>query len=262
MHLTTFDDPATSCRVHAALTVVAGADSHPALTVALTIEAIDGGDVRACYDRLDAVVDDHDIVAAITGDLPDVVDVRLSWAETTARVELMTLQGATFEVVAGDRWQCTLVVRWATGSATLTAGVPGTMLATAQALGNDRGLCDVWASGDHLDAWLASTSPFISSDRVIACARFGALRQRAVWLALCDRGVALISGTFTRADLKRLSWPVAWSSTTADSDRQAHEAAMARLKAEGLQALDASPDAVAVVVEGGIVVGVVGEVAP
>ena len=323
MHLVSFDDAATSCRVHASLSVAGvvaaptltraaalnvaetgidvsddvarlrrgatdaeallaecldGADDDrvegwrdyvlavaaaaPTLKVDLAIEADDGGDVSACRARLDLVVDDHELVGAIARDLPDVVDVGLSWAETTARVELVTLQGATYEVVEGDRWQCVVVVRWPTGSATFNAGVPDSMLGTAQALGTDRGLCDVWPVGDHLAAWLSSPSPFIHSDRVVAGARFGALRQRAAWLALCDRGVALIGGTFTRADLKRLTWPVAWSGSVAAVDRVAHEAALASLKADGLQALDDSPDAVAVVVEAGAVVALVGEVAP
>jgi len=261
MHLASFDDAETSCRIHATLSVV-GAPSAPTLTVALAIEAEDGGDVAACLARLDMVVDDHDIVGAITRDLPDVVDVGLSWAETTARVDLVTLQGACYEVVEGDRWRCFVQLSWATGSATFHAGVPDSMLATAQALGTDRGLCDVWPVGDHLAAWLQSTSPFINSDRVIACARFGCLRQRAAWLAFNERGVDLIGGTFTRADLTRLTWPVAWSGTVADVDRKAHERALSTLKANGLQALDDAPDAVAVVVEAGAVVGVVGEVAP
>lgn len=259
MHLVTFDDPATPCRVTATLST----SGMPAgFVVDLDIVGGTGAERRSCRDRLGVVVDDHDIVAAITSGLPDVVDVLLTWAELRARVELVTLTGAVFDVVDGDRWQCTVGVRWSRGSATVRAGVPDRWLGDANAIGDDRGLCDVWTVGDHVDAWLTSSSPFIHCERVLSNVRTGALRQRAVWLAMHAGGLDVVAGTFTADDLRRLTWPIAWSASTPPTTRRQHEHRLATLKACGLDALAADVDAVAVVVEAGVVVGTVRAMTP
>lgn len=65
---------------------------------------------------------------------------------------------------------------------------------------------------------------------------------------------ASISGTFTAADLSRLTWPVAWSGTVSDSERARLEGEIAALVAEAREALASDPEAVAVEIVAGEVV--------
>lgn len=50
--------------------------------------------------------------------------------------------------------------------------------------------------------------------------------------------VKTIYGTLTRDDLKRLTWPVAWSGVVPESERIEEEAARCKLAQEGIQAID------------------------
>ena len=68
-----------------------------------------------------------------------------------------------------------------------------------------------------------------------------------------------ISGTFDREELGKLSWPIAWSGTTPESDRREEEVALSSLIREGLEAIDACPVGVAVEIENGQITAVVTE---
>lgn len=262
MHLVTFDDAVTHCRVDAHLTTHPPPGTPASLVVDLTIVADDeDGDPRACFDRLEDIVDDDDISAAILQEFPEAIAVRFHWAETRARVELVTLRDAVADVVDGDEWQCTVNVKWADGAATLRAGVPAEHLDTAKSLGSDHGMCAAWTVGDDRSCWLDSVD-HVDVAAFIANAAPMALRARRAWLAIRERGIATVSGVFGRDELQRLTWPIAWSGTVAAVDRKAHEGRLRALRDDGLRALAEDLAAVAVVVEAGQVVGTVREVAP
>jgi hypothetical protein len=66
-----------------------------------------------------------------------------------------------------------------------------------------------------------------------------------------------INGRFSRSDLNRLSWPIAWDGTVSSEARAAYEAELAALLDEAQAALSDSPDAVAVEIVDGKVTAVI-----
>jgi hypothetical protein len=65
----------------------------------------------------------------------------------------LTVRGARVE--SRTRWQAVVVVDTAEhGEVWTVVGVPDSDIGTAQTLGSDSGLVDVWPVGDSLDCWL------------------------------------------------------------------------------------------------------------
>lgn len=254
--IATFDDPVSACTVTATLR----ASAH-CLVVDLDVVGAIVANTRACHDRLPRIVADDQLVDGVLALCPEAVDARFDWAETSARVELVTLTDAVVDVVDGDDWQARVRVTWATGSALLLAGVPDGLLDTARVCGSDVGMCAVWPIGADDGDWLTG-SVTVDSARVLEHARWPVLRARRAWLVLRRQGVLAIAGTFDADTLRRLARLATWSGTMPDDGREEHEAALRAMRDDGLRALARDADAVAVVIEAGKVTGTVHAVSP
>ena len=62
-----------------------------------------------------------------------------------------------------------------------------------------------------------------------------------------------LSGWFDRGRVQQLAWPIAWAGHTPPEVAEAVDAARSALRADCLRALDETPDAVAVVLCGGVI---------
>ena len=66
-----------------------------------------------------------------------------------------------------------------------------------------------------------------------------------------------ITGSYDRAALAELSWPVAWSGTVSGEERARQESDLRALVVEALEALDGCPDAESVEIVAGEIVATV-----